>query len=600
MPLSANSYFTGRTPISVGPSRNPGADLEAFIEQATLSLTNGEVDTTFLVNVVSPWVNVLASPIDAPVNTDTDSSTAFATAIAVAKAFSPAGCEVYAPRGTYTLDSAAVLNGSGVVLRGQGPQNTVIKAKTSTAATSIIHLGVTDSSATLTLSCGLRDLTVDGNSELATAGVTTWNVQDCIIDNVEIKGADGHGLLMQTNAASVNTKSRRNSITRCSLHDNGGAGARLAGERYLFIDRLLTHDNASHGLWIEGFAESSGTPLYAGTAHIDIASCNSYLNGGDGYYLDRVGHLHGGSMDAEANDGWGMEFDSSHPTATIGETGRCRIDSFNANKNGSGGYNVLADADAIDVSFGRLAVDDTENLCDLDSVGVALRGVQGFHCESMSIRNQRGMALTILEGTPYGGSTRQSVGVCIDKLIAEGNGDGSAASNHGVYVQDSSEDVVFGYVRLGNGQTSGSDYEVKVDAGVVGMRILSGAVEAATGGNEFSVPTAALPEVMVGDGVRVAGATANPEVASANAVLDLPVWGSQIEVTGTTGPITGLSPSWPGRLVTLRSTAGGSWPTLSDSATAKLASAFTPASDDDTITLSCDGVVWREAGRSVN
>ena len=72
MPINNNGYFTGRTPISVGPNKDPGVDLEAFLAGSTVSVVEGEISSAFLADVLSPWVNVKAAGIDAEGDGTTD------------------------------------------------------------------------------------------------------------------------------------------------------------------------------------------------------------------------------------------------------------------------------------------------------------------------------------------------------------------------------------------------------------------------------------------------------------------------------------------------------------------------------------------------
>lgn len=602
MPLDTNNYLTGRTPVSIGPNKDPAADLEAFVEQATISLVNGEVDSTFLVNVVSPWINVLSEPFSAPVD-GTDCSSAVATAIAVAKAFTPAGAEVYFPRAQYIIDAnQVVLDGNGVILRGAGRLNTVIRAKTGTALTSMIHVGVTDSSTTVTSGCGIIDMTIDGFSELATAAVTTWNAQDFLMRDVEIKSATGHGLLMQTNDDGVNTLTRRNHIQNCRVRSNGGDGVRCTGERYLSIDELYADNNAGVGLVIEGFAEDTAPPAYAGTSVVQLGRIVSASNSGGGYLFDRYAVLSAESLVSETNTGWGIELDSGNQTATSGESNDGYIANYECIGDSSGGINVREEADVQGMKWGRVHIHESAGTTfDQDTVGMFIRGALDWHMESLTVSGIRGTPVRITDGDPLGAGARQSDNITFGELILSGNGDGAAALNHGLSIEDSTANVTVGCAKLKNGQTATSFYEVNVSTTATGVRIESGSIESATAAFEFNVPAAALNEVYVSPSVRVGASWANPTVASA-ATLTIPPWGNEVEVTGTTGPITAMSPAWPGRQVVLRFTAGAGWPTLNDSVTAQLAgaAAFTSVSDDDTISLSCDGTTWRETSRSAN
>ncbi len=104
-----------------------------------------------------------------------------------------------------------------------------------------------------------------------------------------------------------------------------------------------------------------------------------------------------------------------------------------------------------------------------------------------------------------------------------------------------------------------------------------------------------LPATYHADGNHGAsGGLAWRDVASA-ATITLPPVGSLFRITGTTG-ITSLTASWNGRETTLRF---ASRLTVTDGSNLRLASTLS-ATEDDTLTLVCDGTNWYEVQRSVN
>lgn len=599
MGIAANTYFTGRTPVSIGPNKDPGADLEAFAEQLTLSVENGEVETNFLVNVVSPKVNVLAAAIAAPTD-GADASSALNAAVTVAKAFAPLSCEILLPRGTYTIDASKVLlDASGLIIEGQGPGNTVLKAKTGSSITSAIHFGLDDGSATVTSYCGLRNMTVDGNGECSTAVVRTWNIQDFRMENVEVKGGAALGMLMETEKSTASTKSKRNKIIGCRFHSNGTSGFKNIGDRYLHVDETQAYSNGSIGMWVAGFENTGLT--YAGATEVFFGNVESYSNASDGFFIDRVAQFTGVRMSAFANGGWSLQYDSS--TTSAGESNSGHINHLICDGGASGGVNIQDDADVSDLSIGRLDILDSQTNAALNSVGFKVRGAKRLDVACAYISGQRGNALSIVSGNPLG-VARESTEIHFGRLTAVDNGDASAASNSAVIIGNSSSDITFSYLHLANSQTSsGSDYELNISSSTVKrVKVLSGYIEANTAGQEISVVSGALGDVLIAPAVSVNDGTdawSIPSVASA-ATLNLPAHGTLIDVTGTTA-ITAFGKGYPGRQVSLRFPAGASWPAVSDSATAKLAGVFTAAGDDDLLSMVADeSGVWRETSRSVN
>lgn len=95
---------------------------------------------------------------------------------------------------------------------------------------------------------------------------------------------------------------------------------------------------------------------------------------------------------------------------------------------------------------------------------------------------------------------------------------------------------------------------------------------------------------------NVVGAIAVPTLAAAATIFPSPA-SDFVEVTGS-ATITSVNPSYPGRRITLRFSAGSPGQ-VTDGSNLVLAGNFS-ATTDDTLSLICDGTNWYETGRSTN
>lgn len=181
------------------------------------------------------------------------------------------GGSVYLMEGTYTIDTALLLN-SNTTFTGAGRNSTIIKLKSAYNAS--INLFNIDSGFNYRNNIVIKDLTIDGNKANQTAGTQygiyfyrlgnqTTTTVGFSVNNVYIKDMRSNGMFIEQSANSKisnsyfmtnggagiyeNSSSSRNSFTNNTSRENGGIGIDSEGS-YDIISDNFSQGNTSHGI----------------------------------------------------------------------------------------------------------------------------------------------------------------------------------------------------------------------------------------------------------------------------------------------------------------------------------------------------------------
>lgn len=196
----------------------------------------------------------------------------------------------------------------------------------------------------------------------------------------------------------------------------------------------------------------------------------------------------------------------------------------------------------------------------------------------------------------YGSIIRSgAIHTVIANSIVTDNNTGNTASNDGIAVAAGASK----FKLLGN--TVGNSVLLATGHQKTGISVASGASDSYTISNnicEGNETTNVVNDQGTGTNKLLRDNLPHtvPAVASA-ATITVPAYATLATVTGTTG-ITSVTASWPHRIIVLRFT-DASPGTVTDGSNLNLAGNFSPT-QNDTLTLVCDGSNWHEVSRSGN
>lgn len=569
---------------SLSPPRLPTlATLEANINESTLS-------TAIKTEVTRGIFNVKAEAYGATGDGSTDDSSAIQAAIDAAEV---SGGLVYLPQGTYLCSTRLVIDSSLVHLCGDGVGTSILKADTGLA--SLLNVGITASASTQVFYVTVHDLTLDGNSTCTDAVMKVFNASRCKFYNLRPRNGVNHGLRSHTYETSgdSNTKLLRNEYFNIESDGNGDAGFVFEGEKDTRFSDLLSRDNTTDGFQFLPFVEGSGTPALAETTTCVLSNLLARDNSGDGFVFDMVSKFACGQLVASINGGAGLRIQTENSSATSKGANDFQISTFISRNNAEGGIVVDEDALTEGSQIGNAWI--VGSTVDTGAPGIDLQGVREWQFGNVFIRQLKGDDIRIRNGTSpgYTESSRIQFGNIFLRSTLTANS--TSGDDHGVQIEDSSEDIYFGCLQSIHENTTSarSNYEVDISATATSIFIEKALLDAKDAGNEINIASGAEDQVKIGL-LQPESAMAAPTVASA-ATITLPPGRKVVNISGTTN-ITDATSGPVDDVVTL---VFAGVLTFTDGNNLNLDGNFTTAAND-TITIASDGSTWHEVCRSQN
>jgi Pectate lyase superfamily protein len=499
------------------------------------------------------------------------------------------GGAVFFPAGTYSVDSTTTIDvEDGVVLVGSGRASKV-KCSNERARSLLYMFRCSDGA-----HVQVRNLWLDGPEALEAEGEVRLLHHDgdggslLVLDCFLRKGTTG----MKVDAAAESIH-----VARCEFTEQSGFGILTSGSSP-GDTRIGVRDCHFHDL---GTLTTDHAVYVPNNHSIDVDNCSfADLTGygvhifgqssGGGYCRVRGCAFRGAMRGAIVTNKY---------TATV--VAQCQFAVTTTNLQ----LKVGGSADVVDCDFEAVSNDIEDITASNEMVppfDVAIRGCRFFgtategECIDIS---EEGAQLWRIEGCEFRG--QRTVGVaCSSSLDASC----SVRVVGNTFDQASGVDYAVELEGLGTVLVEGNEFKELRSTSGYAVRCASGKpTRLAVITNDFSQDNAdrsvsfagTLPATYHAEGNHgPSGGLAWRDVASA-ATVTLPPVGARFRITGTTG-ITSITASWNGREVTLRFAAGL---TVTDGSNLRLAGNLT-ATEDDTITLACDGTNWYEVGRSVN
>lgn len=544
---------TGDLRIADGTNWNPGSGSGMYFYQdsAWNFLTSASSGSSSL------WISV--KDHGAVGDGVTDDSTAINAAITAANALANGGVVVFPPA-IYLIGTALALK-SNVTLLMYGAK---LKVKDS----SNIH-GIRIASAASNMAIlggeidGNKTNNLTGGNGITSAPAASFAY--LIIKDVYVHDFRDNGIYPQgTSTVSPSTNIK---ISGCTVDNNGASG--ISGD---FIEHFLwtgntARDNSEHGIGIIGtgrhgaivgnYASGSGiadnfTGYSADNEHLSIIG--NISNGGGNHGI----HFGGNDVTISGNTVYG-------PTQ----------------------YGIYVNTNGVTMMYN---VSVTGNIVESASQsGIWVNHLDGFCVTGNSVKGCSGHGIFIntanLNGTVSGNSAR-------------GN------AQNGIHCRNS-DDILISGNSCGSNTGNGIELEGSTDITVTGNKCKYNAfpfVESGTSDSNIIIANDFVGNTS--DNLTLVGASTKWERSNNNsgtnlltsaATITLQKYTDYIVITGTTN-ITSITASWARRVVTLRF---DDILTVTDGSNLRLAGNFV-TTNNDTLTLVCDGTNWYEIARSVN
>lgn len=543
---------TGDLRIADGTNWNPGSGSGMYFYQDSTwnFLTSASSGSSSL------WISV--KDHGAVGDGVTDDSTAINAAITAANALPNGGVVVFPPA-IYLIGTALELK-SNVILLMYGAK---LKVKNSTN----IHAIRISASASRVAVLGGE---IDGNkANNASGGNGIWN---------DTTGAFTYAMIRDVN-----------------IHDCKANGIMLAGvdaanpSKYVTIDGCTLEDNDEAGIsgnYLEEFTWGRNVAIDNGTHGIGLI--------GIGKYGTIIGNTASGSGTADNF----TSYNNANRHLTV--TGNVSRGGANNGIHFGGQDLIVSNNTVYDPTFHGIVIyshsSATANNVSVTGNVIESAGKSGIWLDKTSEFAVTGN--TVLNCTEHG--------VLLDGTNTNGTVTGNTAKGNGadgIRLQACDQVIVNGNTSIGN-TSDGIQLADSTDCSVTGNNCKDNATpfnETGTSdwnliaSNHFRGNTSDVPAV-VGANTQwrnnLNGATNS---VTAAATTTLPVYTDYITILGTTN-ITSITASWNRRVVTLRF---DDVLTFTDGSNLKLAGNFV-TTNNDTITLLCDGTDWYEIARSVN
>jgi hypothetical protein len=406
----------------------------------------------------------------------TDDAAAITSADASAAA---AGAGLFFPGGTYAVGSTVTMTARS--WSGVSEFSSIIRRRAAATMASAVQVGPSAGTSTLS-NVAIDRLGFDGNGGCFDAVLKIRNVQRSRISFIRVLGGLANGLETETSTASINTNQLRNEYTSIVATGNAGIGMTFHGEKDSRFDQLLAHDNTGAGIEFRAFKDDSNS--LCETTQCTIGSIMSRDNGGDGVIFDAAEKFSCGAILTSINGGAGVRFRSTQTGAASNGSNSVVIGSLVCRNDALGGVRAADSAYVSGLEIGSAYLLGFNSLVGVP--GVLLNGVNRVYFGTCVILGYQGTGMTIQQGTPLGVAT-QSSQITIGALLITGNGNVGSATNHGLAIFNSTQDVSIGHLRSSNNQTTGANFEMNVAASVLNLHVGYAHLQAATAGNEENI-----------------------------------------------------------------------------------------------------------------
>jgi len=482
------SFSFSPRPWSTKPIPKMGDSTQDFVvveDEITDNLSLDSLDPSLLDDSTIPWINVKAEgAIGDGVADDTAAINA-----AITKAVSTGIKTVLFPSGVYGVSARIVVSNDGVALLGMGSLRTAIKMLDSSNLLHVLHIGVTNGSATNTVDCSVTGIEIDCNKANNTgtiAGIAFWNAANYRASDVWVKNSPGIGFLEDTETSGGSSKSVRARVTGLRVSGCASTAVRIKGAKDSIYSKWTIHDNEQIGVEFTGAAFGITESTECVVSDLVIAT-NGTTNAHPGVVFDNVNKFAVNNIVAHNCKGTGFQFRTTD-AAGVKNTGTySNLISRNCGLLGS----VAAGVD-----LGRSQFVVINNLLVIKNAGVDATDfdVPGIYsapdaqiCElnNVTVTNSRGTAMVI------DGSSQMHLSNINLRLNGESNG----SVNHGLHLTGSANLILIDGLYCQNKETTGSNYELKVDASCTNIRIDGSGLASVAPGNEVSLDPAAATEL---------------------------------------------------------------------------------------------------------
>lgn len=411
----------------------------------------------------------------------TDDTTPLTRAVTAASA---SGAALYVPAGTCITNVTLNFSYNNATLYGDGARKSVIKLKAGSAFSQTATFGDTVGT-TAIFAINVQDIGFDGNNTAANT-VTIRNSVDGVYRGLRFSGGNTYGLFTTSSTATINTNQYQNSYLDIEADNNTGNGLVFSGEKDARFVSLHSHDNGGDGITFAGV--NLGPNLLAETTSSVCSDLLTRSNTGSGFVFDQVEKFSCGSLLSTINSGYGLVFKSTITTAASNGRGNVNIEGFISRNDALGGIKTASGAALDSADFGIVKIIGFGST--VGGVALDLNGVTSVSFGTVDVVGWPGTAIRIGSGTPLGVLT-QSNNVNFSTVNLYSNGNAGSATNHGVTIEDTTGAVNIGVLSSANSQTSGTNYELKVAAGVGNVNVASAYMRAAGGSaNDYSIANA--------------------------------------------------------------------------------------------------------------
>lgn len=381
-----------------------------------------------------------------------DLSTPIQAAITAAAA---AGKTLYFPGGIYDVGVMLTVTTNNTALVADG--DVTLRRRAAAAIASVLHVGF--DTATQISSPIVHGFKFDGNAGCTGAVLKIKNVTLGSFHDLEITGGAAIGLRTDTSTDAINTKQLRNEYFNIRSHANATIGMLFQGEKDSRYVDLFAHNNTTDGIYFKAFKFDGDT--LTETTQCTFGVLVSRDNGGNGFVMDGVEKYTGAALLSAINGGAGIKFLSTL-VSTSGNAGNSlTLASFSSRNDAGGGIRMADSANVNSASFAAILLIGFSSA--LSSKGVELHGVANVYFGTVRVVGYHGTAVNIQSGTPLGVAAESS-NIHFGTLHLDANGDATAVSNHGLYVDNVSSDITIGTLISANSQTAGTNYELNVAA----------------------------------------------------------------------------------------------------------------------------------------
>ena len=264
-----------------------------------------------LVVVNAPLVNVKGPPYNAVGDGTTDDRAAIQAAIDAA-----GGNPVLFPHGAYAISSGLWLRPNTRLVGYHAPRwfgtslaTSIIMARTGFSGDALLKAHDPALTGLDAANGGLiQGLCLNGNGGLASAGLWWYGqANDWTIRDVEVFGASGHGIISTGYSATPNQEL---DFIHCNSWNNGGSGWYFGAASYDHrLHQCVSHNNAADGFHFD-----------TGCASIQLSDDRAEWNGGKGYELlsgDKM-TLVGCVSDRNSSDGFYVQYSVGGPCLLSG------------------------------------------------------------------------------------------------------------------------------------------------------------------------------------------------------------------------------------------------------------------------------------------